>query len=43
MKEINVCVVGYGSIGSRHAKILNGLKQINKVFVLSNVTWYSSP
>jgi CMP-N,N'-diacetyllegionaminic acid synthase len=31
----NVLIVGYGSIGRRHAKILKKLKQIDNIFILS--------
>ena len=31
----NVLIVGYGSIGRRHAKILKKIKQIDNIFILS--------
>ena len=31
-----VLIIGYGSAGNRHAKILNSLKKIKKIFIKTN-------
>lgn len=35
MKKINACIIGFGSIGSRHASILKSFKLINKVYIFT--------
>ena len=33
--KINVLIIGFGSIGQRHAKILNNFKNVNDIYILS--------
>ena len=35
MRKINICIIGYGSIGSRHAKVLSTFKSVGKIYVLT--------
>ena len=35
MKKINILIIGFGSIGQRHASILSKKKYTNKIFVYS--------
>ena len=36
MNKETVLIIGYGSIGKRHAKILKKNKKIDKIFILTN-------
>ena len=36
MKKKKILIIGLGSIGSKHAKILNSLKNVSKIAILSN-------
>ena len=33
---MEVLIIGYGSAGKRHAKILNSLNKIKKIFIKTN-------
>lgn len=36
MDKINVLIIGYGSIGKKHEKILDNIKAVNKIYILTN-------
>ncbi len=35
-KKIKVCIIGYGSIGERHANILFKFKEVGKIYIITN-------
>ena len=37
MSKINACIIGYGSIGSKHARLLSNFKEIDKIYIFSKV------
>ena len=36
MNMINVLIIGYGSIGKKHEKVLMNIKAVNKIYILTN-------